>query len=167
MKNSEIELIDNALSEEDFNKLSYHINNHGEWLFKKDIVDDSKSFPISYFVHAYYDYHEYSTYVSYDFEVLKPIIKIIKPNVLKRVKANMYVNQNKFAVHDYHRDSVDDNMKIGLFYLNSNDGYTEFLDGTKVESVANRLILFNSSLVHRSTNCINDWNRITINFNYY
>ena len=54
-----------------------------------------------------------------------------------------------------------------IFYLNSNNGYTEFEDGTKVESVANRFVSFPSTLKHRGTSCTDENVRVVINFNYF
>ena len=51
--------------------------------------------------------------------------------------------------------------------MNTNDGYTEFEDGTKVESVANRLVTFPANLKHTGTSCTDEKTRIVINFNYF
>ena len=59
-----------------------------------------------------------------------------------------------------------DGLKTSIFYINSNDGYTEFEDGTKVESVANRLVTFPHHMKHRGTTCTNQPFRLVINFNY-
>ena len=54
-----------------------------------------------------------------------------------------------------------------IFYVNTNDGYTMFEDGTKVESVANRMLSFPANMKHTGTSCTNIQTRILINFNYY
>ena len=43
--------------------------------------------------------------------------------------------------------------KTAVFYVNTNNGYTEFEDGTKVESVENRIIFFDGSRPHNSSTC--------------
>ena len=50
--------------------------------------------------------------------------------------------------------------------MNTNNGYTKFEDGTKVESVANRLVTFPASMMHTGTSCTDKKIRIVINFNY-
>ena len=40
-------------------------------------------------------------------------------------------------------------------------------DGTKIESVANRVLLFDSSRPHSSTRCTDQKVRVNINLNYY
>ena len=53
-----------------------------------------------------------------------------------------------------------------IFYVNTNNGYTVFEDGTKVESVANRMLTFPSNLKHCGTSCTDKNIRSVINFNY-
>ena len=54
-----------------------------------------------------------------------------------------------------------------IFYVNTNNGYTEFEDGTKIESVANRMVTFPTNLKHRGTSCTDEKIRVVINFNYF
>ena len=50
--------------------------------------------------------------------------------------------------------------------MNTNNGYTTFKDGTKVDSVANRMIIFDSELDHTGTTCTDQKSRVIINFNF-
>jgi len=52
-------------------------------------------------------------------------------------------------------------------YVNTNNGYTKFEDGTKVESVANRLVTFPANMKHKGTSCTDEKIRVVINFNYF
>ena len=58
------------------------------------------------------------------------------------------------------------NHKTAIFYINSNNGFTVLENDTKIESIENRLLLFNGSKKHHSTSCTNSGARININFNY-
>jgi hypothetical protein len=51
--------------------------------------------------------------------------------------------------------------------MNTNNGYTEFEDGTRVESVANRFISFPVGMKHRGTSCTDKKTRVVINFNFH
>lgn len=167
MKNYEI--IDNALSPEHFGQLKDYMMNHCDWYFQENITADSeeKVFPFSYFYHTFYQLEQnYQVHVSRDYPLLLPILEILKPNSLVRIKGNQYINQNQFVNHGKHYDSPHD-LSIAVFYVNTNNGYTLLEDGTKIESVENRLALFKSNILHNSTNCTDDWRRITINFNYF
>ena len=54
-----------------------------------------------------------------------------------------------------------------IFYMNTNNGYTKFEDGTKIESVANRLVSFPSNMKHKGTSCTDEKTRVVINFNHF
>ena len=56
---------------------------------------------------------------------------------------------------------------VAIYYVNSNDGYTEFEDGTRIETIENRLLVFDSSLWHTGSTCTNAKVRCVINFNYF
>ena len=51
--------------------------------------------------------------------------------------------------------------------MNTCNGYTLFKDNTKVESVANRFVSFDSQLEHTGTSCTDENIRVLINFNYF
>lgn len=87
-----------------------------------------------------------------------------------RIKANLNVNSPNVEVYDWHTDYYSEWSKQSMsavFYLNSNDGYTEFQDGTKIESIENRIAIFPTMTSHRATNCSNTKSRVVLNFNYF
>jgi len=99
--------------------------------------------------------------------------KIKSPSII-RIKSNLQLKTTEIETSPFHIDyrSEDngneyDRLKTSIFYINSNDGYTEFKDGTKIESVANRLITFPSYMEHRGTSCTDKPFRLVINFNYF
>ena len=99
--------------------------------------------------------------------VLKPITSKLKVKELIRVKINLYPNQGKLIEHTWHRDT-DYTHKGCLLALNTCNGYPKFKDcGTKVDSVANRAILFDPSVTHTGTNTTNVPRRVNINLNYF
>ena len=57
--------------------------------------------------------------------------------------------------------------KGAIFYLNTNNGLTILEDKVEVESIENRLLLFDSSKQHKSTTCTDDKCRINVNFNFF
>ena len=58
-------------------------------------------------------------------------------------------------------------MWVGIYYLNTNDGYTELEDGTIIDSVQDRMLFFNSKLKHRGVSQLDTKERVVINFNFY
>ena len=83
---------------------------------------------------------------------------------LIRVKANLYPNINRVIKHPKH---VDFNYptKGALYYLNTNNGPT-FVGNKKVESIKNRLLLFDASKEHNSVTCTDAKFRLNVNINY-
>ena len=84
---------------------------------------------------------------------------------LLRVKMNLYPGTEKIYEHAYHIDYNYEHMS-GIFSLNTCDGYTKSKDGTKVDSVANRMLIFNGLKEHCSTTTTNAAARFNININW-
>ena len=78
---------------------------------------------------------------------------------------NCYPYTHEIFEHSPHRD-YDFHCVGGDLSLNTCDGFTRLEDGTKVDSVANRLLLFISSLNHNSSTTTNAKGRYNININY-
>ena len=57
--------------------------------------------------------------------------------------------------------------ETAILYINTNNGYTEFEDGTQVKSVENRVVIFNSNMLHTGRNCTDENVRVLINLNYF
>ena len=91
--------------------------------------------------------------------------------VFLRIKANLTVYSENPQPTDFHTDFNHpmpiDKMTTAIYYVNTTNGYTEFIDGRKVESVANRLVKFPTNLRHQGTTCSDAKQRVVINFNYF
>lgn len=166
---TEYKVIDNALSEKDFVPLEeFMMGGMCQWNYNDLITTfEDKEFPIAMFNHVFFCHnHEHQFCASNYYYLVKPVLNILNPLSIFRIKANMYLNQNKFVNHAWHRDHTDIH-KGSIFSINDNNGYTVLEDGTKIESKRNRLLLFDSSKKHHSTNCTDAWRRVNINFNYF
>ena len=122
------------------------------------------------FTHLFYE--RYSP-VDDTINILHPVLRIIQPISIFKIKANIMPNQGKVIEHGYHHDVTDsefhpikDHMKTSILYMNTCDGYTKFKDGTVVESVANRFVTFPNHTEHTGTTTSNSDYRLVINFNY-
>ncbi len=119
-----------------------------------------------YFIHKIYENFRPVEHPPFQiFDQLLPILDALDVRSLIRIRALLYVNQGKIIKHETHKDAPYP-IKAALLYLNDNNGYTGFEDGTKIESVANRIALFDGSLDHHSTTPTNCKERIVININY-
>ena len=109
-----------------------------------------------------------------DTEYIQPLLKKLGAKEVKRIKVNMTLPTEKHINHGFHVDFADDwegnnpdPCKTAIFYVNSNNGYTEFEDGSIVHSVPNRVCIFDNGLRHAGVTTTNTINRIVININYY
>ena len=118
---------------------------------------------------------QFSNWIYRDFEPKGPQFALVQPIIydprleicsINRIKANLTLRSPEVVKHGYHRDGIG-NFMVAIYYVNSNDGYTEFEDGTQVKSIENRLLVFDSSLRHTGTTCTNEKVRCVINFNYF
>ena len=160
----ENKIIDNFLSEEEYLKIKYMMLDDWRnfpWFYTPSVASENDN--DIYFVHTFQE-KELDLESPY-LHKLHYILKKMNIDDLWRVKGNLFPNQNKFIEHDAHID-YNEPHQAAIYYINTNNGYTKLKDGTKVDSVANRLLLFNGSEYHSSTNCTNDKIRVNINFNY-
>ena len=157
----------NCLKQEDFLNIKNNLFSiNFPWYFCPQITppDDNK-----YFQFIHYFYKNYSISSSF-FNLITPILEIIKPISILRIKANLLIKTKKIEEHDFHTDYEINkktlNIKTAIYYCNNNDGYTKFKNGTIVQSEENKLIEFNLNKEHTGTSCTNEQRRIVINFNY-
>ena len=114
------------------------------------------------------------------FQVLIPIIGKIDPVSMCRIKANLTLRDDTpFDDSHYHTDDrycncVEDGgkgedaaMTTAIYYVNTNNGGTQFKNGEQVDSVANRLVVFPCHMYHAPIGHTDEKNRIVINFNYF
>jgi hypothetical protein len=135
------------------------------WYFNKAIVSDNEPLDHIQFTHTFFTN---GSIHSNFFKNLSPLLNLINPSLLVRIKANLQPITSNIIKHQMHTDEVLDNAKIttGIFYINTNDGKTIFETGEEVKSEENKYIEFDSKKMHTGTTCTNEKNRIVINFNY-
>ena len=121
------------------------------------------------FCHSFYN-HDYpqSPHIKYVENLMNKIIDTNGARSFVRIKANLNPRTPKIIRHGFHVDIPrNDNVTTSIYYVNSNNGYTEFEDGTKIESVENRLVSFPAKMRHSGTTCTDKQARVVINFNYF
>ena len=156
------ELIDNFLPPEDFKKIrDLFLGIEISWNCVDGIVlPGDGDFQ---FVHVLYT--RYAP-VSPFFNNLSPIWEKLDPVSIARCKANLNMKTIEHVESAFHRDV--DNCITAIYYVNTNNGYTEFQsNGMKVESIENRLVIFDSNEKHRAVSTTDTARRVVINFNYF
>ena len=167
---------DNFLKQEELDKIQKLMMEPSPfpWFYADRIVfdDDVDKFQ---FIHAFYDNHMPMSPFANE---LDSIINIIQPFSIVKVRAKLLTRTPEIVETSFHVDlSLPEEQlrqwTTSIFYVNTNDGYTEFQDGriemenTKVKSVANRMVTFPANLRHRGTSCTNENTRVVINYNYF
>ena len=140
---------------------------HWYYMENIDTQDDVDKFQ---FVHCFYDHERGITSKYYD--LFSFIFDRVNAKKLYRIKANLITRTPRKEIGIIHTDipsnlkSPQDEYTTSILYMNTNDGYTEFENGHRVESVANRFITFPEVTNHRGTSCTDKRTRTVINFNY-
>jgi len=165
-----IQVIDNFISKYDLNILKSSIENI-PWFFSslskigepEDtlLCDELDNF---HFTHLFFKDFQIT---SESTNLVAPILEKLNVRALIRVKANLTPRTSKVIEHCLHRDLDYNDSYTAVYYVNTNDGYTLFEDGTKIDSIENRIVIFPSNMKHTGTTCTNQKNRIVINFNYF
>lgn len=161
-----MKVIDDFLPSIEFTEIQKLMMDFGFPWYYNDCVtkaDDNSEFQ---FVHMFYsplggvvsDYPRWR-------EILKPYCDHLVRTAILRIKANLNVKQKSFIERELHQD-FDVPCKTAIAYINDNNGYTLFEDGTKVHSKANRVVIFDSHIRHAGVPCTDKNRRVVINFNY-
>tara|TARA_B100000959_G_C14596539_1_gene466316 strand:+ start:87 stop:632 length:546 start_codon:yes stop_codon:yes gene_type:complete len=174
-----VDIKDNFLGEQEFQALQRNMMGHEfPWYYSDSVVYDEVKDDRFQFTHLFYwGGLQVSSYLP----ELDHIVKKINPLTIWRVKANLLPIKSKIVKNDFHVDINDleynteklSQWTTSIYYVNTNDGYTEFQDGriemenTKVQSVANRLITFPAHIRHTGTFPSDTKTRVIINFNYF
>ena len=161
---------DNFLAQNDFDRLQTHMmGSDFDWYYMDsiDYYDEKDKYQ---FFHSFY---QMCTPEPKSIDILNPILDIIQPISLWRIKANLLTRTSYIIENAFHIDIggvSEEKLKswsTSIFYINNNNGYTKFEDGTKVESVANRMVTFPITMSHTGTSCTDENIRVVINFNYF
>jgi hypothetical protein len=160
-------VIDNFLDQADFLKIKNALlSDTFPWYYGPTLRDSSliANEAVGYnfqFTHLFYTNNET---VSTAKELITPILQKLDPFSLIRIKANLNVKTHSIITQGFHVDYK--NCKTAIFYVNNNNGKTIFADGTTIDSIENRMVIFDSNLAHTGTTCTNENVRCVINFNF-
>ena len=174
-----MKIIDHFLSEDDFEWIFLEVNAHDRGWYFSEILSSS------YIAGCLRDQgrliidpilnSQFCFKLKGDEEYIQPLLNKLGAKKIERIKVNMTLPTKKHVHHGFHVDFADDWMgnnpwpcKTAIFYINDNNGYTEFEEtGEKVESKSNRVVIFDNGLQHAGVTTTNTINRIVMNVNYY
>ena len=158
-----MKIINKALSKEKYEH-TYEVMNSTNfpWYYSDSSVDGDN---VSYFSHLFIAFGKSNSDFTY---LVEPFYSLMKPSKLLHIRANLTVSKTKVFKTPFHKDhhKQDPKHRTAIYYLNNNNGYTEFKD-EKIKCVENKLIIFNSETKHKAVAQTDTDTRIVINFNYF
>ena len=154
-----ISIKENLLSKESLYRIQQTLYSDRFMWIEAQINKESTN---SYYVHEFRDVNGIVS--PYDF-LIHPLLNILQPKAIIRVKANKYLQTPTLEEHEYHQD-YPYKHKAAIFYINTNNGQTQFTTA-RVASIENSMLYLDASTQHRSTSTTDAPYRININFNYF
>lgn len=169
--NKDIAIYDKFL--DDFEYLSIHdilMGRNFPWYYQNTVVnpsDDEKNDLDTYqFVHLFFSVHDGGV-CSNHYDLLKPLLSKLGAKTILKIKCNLLTKNENPKYFEYHRDFIYPSAKTAIYYINTNNGSTIFKDGTEIQSIQNRMVVFDNSMLHTGKSCSDESVRVLINFNYF
>jgi len=163
-------IIDNFLEKEDFYKFQKEIfNAHNvPWFYKNsqttgsiNDIDDVGYFSLSFFNNYSNNLNEFNYF-------LYKIYEKLNCQALIQSRANLFLKQKENKKLYFHTD-VEFKCKTAIFYMNTNNGATilDINEKIKIDSIENRMLIFDSQINHCALIQSDIKRRILININYF
>ena len=157
-----MKVIDNFLPQYNFKQLqSFLMGINIPWTYNGKICRTGDG--LHQFKHTFYNriLGESSPYLP----MFDQCLSQLNVKELWRIKAN-YRSASLFKRFScYHTDQFPCST-TAILYINTCNGYTKFKKGGKVKSVANRMVIFDSKMVHAGVTCSDQKRRVVVNFNW-
>ena len=180
----EYKVIDDFLPKEQFNRIKslvvnnqsfpWFINNYVVTVGDQSFQDQDKNWNW-YMMNMIYEHPRFNGYsYTYDSPYFNEIGSLFAEEFSKvetfknwiRIKANLFPYTEEVKEHQAHYD-YKFSHKAAVFSLNTCDGYTTMSNSDKVDSVENRVVIFNGSQYHKSSTTSNSKQRLNFNFNWF
>jgi len=160
-----VEIHDNFLDPADHQLILETMTDSSQfpWYYNNGIAHGPSLDPRDFqFTHSFYRHHAWNSEFG---NMLEPLLEKIKPVAILRIKANLGPIEAEHRYGGWHND-YEVQCKTAVYYVNTNNGWTEFKDGQKAESLANRLVEFDSHHEHSGVSQTDTSVRVLINLNY-
>jgi|688.fasta_scaffold03083_14 hypothetical protein len=171
-----VHIIDNFLPEEEFNQIKNFITGKTIPWYHGQVIEEN--IPNISSIDCTTEENYQFSHIFYIDDQAAPFIGSISPLVdgiiqvgcrsLVRIKANLTLKTDEIIEHGFHVDYQDfDGGKTAIYYVNTNNGYTKFESGDTVDSLENRLVVFDGTMLHTGTTCTDKIGRYVINFDFF
>ena len=157
-------IIDNFLEKEDFLQIKYLLE-HPEfnWFYRKYMAGEKDP---PYFSHGFFNKSEK---ISPSFKIIQPLLNKLKYIALVQVRANLTLKTNQPFETAWHTDYTYMSGKTAIYYLTTCNGLTilDEKDKIKINSIQNRVVVFDNNISHKSVTHTDTKRRIILNINYF
>ena len=170
---NQIKVIDNFLPKEEYDNLYRTLMGYKAIWHYQDVVDYEQGDNFM-FCHLFWTTDK--GLISPFSDIIKCFYTKLNTQIVIRIKANLTTRTETHLESEFHYDHefIGSRLPDGtltsytaIYYVNTNNGYTLFKDGNlKVDSVGNRMVIFDSSKLHKAVSCTDEKRRVVINFNY-
>ena len=162
------EVIDNFLPQDQFDNLK-KLATGPDMLWHRvnqlnDKHNEKEDFDLM-FVHLLFESNMYPPSSTF-FEYFAFLQDRLDCKSLRRMKLNLYPHTSEIRTHTPHID-YDFEHKGCILSFNTCDGATVLEDGTKIDSIENRALIFDASKPHSSTSTTNARALYNLNINYF
>jgi hypothetical protein len=156
-----IKIIDNFLNKKYFKFLNENfLNPFFPWYYQNGkAYENDNGFQHT---HLFFDNNKIN---SHHFYLIEKLLTKLSVKSLVRIKLNMEPKNKVIKSYSFHKDN-DCNCNTAILYMNTNNGKTLFKD-KKINSVENRIVIFNSNIEHTGTSTTNANYRMVLNLNYF
>jgi hypothetical protein len=163
---SKYEVIDNFLDKEYFDTIKNALTSDDmNWFYRDNLTSDDEN-GMCYFTHNFFSKNTIS---SPYFNLLEPLLDKLKISSLLQVRANMTISKKDTYESSWHVDFPDGPSRTAILYLTTCNAKTLIdveKEIIKIDSVENRILIFDTDISHKMVSATDAKRRIIINLNY-
>jgi len=171
-----MQIIDDYLPQEQFEKIyNKYMSNKVKWEYVNVANPAADKIGMFSFNNMIYDMRFHPPGDKSYLTKCEDLRHLVKNNMaIIRAKANLFTIRDESIKYGWHYDLVQENdiqkpldkFKTLLYYINNNNGGTEFENDKFVQSKANRAVIVDGNVKHQSVGQTDTNVRLNININY-
>ena len=166
-----MKIIDNFLEKEDFLKFKENIfGDQIPWFYRtaQTLEAEKDNDDVGYFSLCFYNnfYSDFTLFNNYLYKIYE---KLNCKSIIQS-RANLFLKRKEDNKSSFHVDYEYDNSFTAILYMNTNNGGTILKQKNKeikIDSVENRILIFNTNTFHAVKVQTDKKRRIIININYF
>jgi len=167
--NINYKIINNFLDKDMYKNIKYFLHSEDTpWYFKSVDSPHNTKNKNGFFSFCWYNNNR-PHHVKYD-EHIVPILEKLNYKSTIQVRANLIFRDKDTVETNYHKDYEHNNSKTAILYFTTCNAKTILnIDNEeiKVDSIENRMLIFNTNIKHKVVYQTDLHKRIVINFNYF